>query len=481
MERTSKRRYWPWLVAMTAFFLVVGGAIALADMVMNDAQATGNDMFTLGGSTTITYWIQATGGDSENGCNASDGTPATVAISAPASVTATPSSLTFTACHSGGDFNTQDVVFTASAAGDYSISATVSDSGPGSYTTNHAAFTLHVLAAGLEDATCDISGYTGVYDGDSHGATGECTDGDTVLSGLDLGASYTDVPGGTAHWTFSHEGYNSQSGDVAIVISKADASCSISGYTGVYDTLYHGASGSCSGIGGESAGTLNLGGTFKDVPGGTAHWVFAGNGNYNDQSGDVDIVISKADATCTISGWSGLFDYASHGASGSCSGIGGESAGTLNLGVTYTYPPGGPAHWVFTGNGNYNDQFGDVDIVIVAWTLHGFYQPVDMPHVLNTVKGGSTVPLKFEVFAGSTELTDTSAVYSLMYAPMACDATTVQDAIETVATGGTVLRYDFTAGQFVYNWQTPRTPGKCYVVTMTTQDHSTLVALFKTK
>jgi len=41
--------------------------------------------------------------------------------------------------------------------------------------------------------------------------------------------------------------------------------------------------------------------------------------------------------------------------------------------------------------------------------------------------------------------------------------------------------YDVTAGQFVYNWQTPKTSGKCYQVTMTTQDGSSVVAKFKTK
>ena len=50
-----------------------------------------------------------------------------------------------------------------------------------------------------------------------------------------------------------------------------------------------------------------------------------------------------------------------------------------------------------------------------------------------------------------------------------------------MATGGTVLRYDTTGGQFVYNWKTPSTAGKCYRVTMTTQDNGTLVAFFKLK
>ena len=47
-----------------------------------------------------------------------------------------------------------------------------------------------------------------------------------------------------------------------------------------------------------------------------------------------------------------------------------------------------------------------------GWTLTGFYQPVDMNGVSNAVKGGSTVPLKFEIFAGPTELTDTAIVKS---------------------------------------------------------------------
>jgi hypothetical protein len=121
-----------------------------------------------------------------------------------------------------------------------------------------------------------------------------------------------------------------------------------------------------------------------------------------------------------------------------------------------------------------------ISYTVRAWTLNGFYQPVDMGGVYNTVKGGSTVPLKFEIFAGS-ELTNTASVKSLTYAQTSCDASATTDDIETLATGGTSLRYDATAGQFVYNWQTPKQAGKCYRVTMTTQDGSSLVAYFKLK
>lgn len=119
--------------------------------------------------------------------------------------------------------------------------------------------------------------------------------------------------------------------------------------------------------------------------------------------------------------------------------------------------------------------------LVSAWRLGGFYQPVDMNGILNTVKGGSTVPLKFEVFAGATELVGTSAIKSFTQRQVTCGTTVGADDIEITTTGGTTLRYDATAGQFIQNWQTPKQPGACFVVTMTTQDGSTLSASFKLK
>ena len=116
---------------------------------------------------------------------------------------------------------------------------------------------------------------------------------------------------------------------------------------------------------------------------------------------------------------------------------------------------------------------------VSGWMLKGFYQPVDMNGVYNIAKGGSTVPLKFEIFAGYTELTDVAKVKTLTYAQTSCDANAVTDEIETTATGDTSLRY--AGGQFIYNWKTPKTAGKCYRVTMTTMDGSSLAAYFKLK
>lgn len=122
---------------------------------------------------------------------------------------------------------------------------------------------------------------------------------------------------------------------------------------------------------------------------------------------------------------------------------------------------------------------------VLAWTLTGFYQPVDMGGALNVVKSGSTVPLKFDVFAGAVnqnEQTTTAAVKSFTTALVSCPSSTTTDEIEITSTGGTSLRYDATAGQFVQNWATPSgQAGKCYRATMMTVDGSTIIAFFKLK
>jgi hypothetical protein len=105
-----------------------------------------------------------------------------------------------------------------------------------------------------------------------------------------------------------------------------------------------------------------------------------------------------------------------------------------------------------------------------------------MNNTLNTIKGGSTVPIKFELFKGATELTDTGSVKALGYKEVPCGMlSSTTDDVELTATGGTVLRYDTTGGQYVYNWQTPKTVGKCYSVTISSNDLSSQTAYFKTK
>ena len=118
-----------------------------------------------------------------------------------------------------------------------------------------------------------------------------------------------------------------------------------------------------------------------------------------------------------------------------------------------------------------------------AWTLNGYYKPVDMNGVWNTVRNGSTVPLKFEAFIGSAEITEVATLgASFTVKPVTCPgAGAPTDDVELTTTGGTTFRYDASGGQFIQNWQTPKKAGACYEVTATTADGSSLSALFKLK
>ncbi len=136
--------------------------------------------------------------------------------------------------------------------------------------------------------------------------------------------------------------------------------------------------------------------------------------------------------------------------------------------------------WITVRTQNFSSwNFG---ISTVSYELKGFYSPVDMGGVVNTVKAGSTVPLKFEILEGAVELTDTAVVQSLVHREVSCkDLSPTTDAIEATVTGGTSLRYDSTSGQFVYNWNSPGGKGKCYLTTVTATDGSSTAALFLLK
>lgn len=125
-----------------------------------------------------------------------------------------------------------------------------------------------------------------------------------------------------------------------------------------------------------------------------------------------------------------------------------------------------------------NNATASSTYTVLGWTLLGFKSPVDMG-IYNDAKGGSTVPLKFEVFAGPTELTSTSVV-DYFTQKVNC-ASGEGDAIEQYSTGNTELRYDTTSGQFIFNWKTPKAPGSCYRVTLQTDDGSQIYADFRLK
>lgn len=154
-------------------------------------------------------------------------------------------------------------------------------------------------------------------------------------------------------------------------------------------------------------------------------------------------------------------------AAGQCT-VAGTAPGTQTLTATYS------------GDANFLGS-SDTESHSVQYSFVGFFQPVDNLPTVNTVKNGSTVPVKWRLLdADGAYITDIATVKSIKYAASSC-ITAPEDAIEeTVATGGTQPRWDGSS-QFIYNWKTPATPGKCLRLDVMFADDVTRSASFKLK
>jgi hypothetical protein len=358
---------------------------------------------------------------------------------------------------------------------------------PGTATSSAATLTVNKA-----NAVISVTGYNVTYDGNAHTATGSATGVfNESLAGLDLSGTTHTSAGSypTDPWTFTDVtgNYNNASGTVADSIAQAPVTATAGSGSSTYDGATR--SPSACAVTGAYTGDLTCANNPASAGPGAGTTVIAplvsgtGQSNFDITSVDGSYTINKADATCTVTGYSVYYDGNPHTATGSCTGVLSEGLSGLNLsGTSHTNVGSWSDSWTFTDvTGNYNNTSGTVSDAILAWTLSGFYQPVDMMNgTWNTVKGGSTVPLKFEVFA-ATELTDV-AVVSMSARQIGCSGGTEDPVdVDMLSSGSTSLRYDFDGGQFIQNWKTPKQPGKCYEIKMTASDGSMIKANFKLK
>jgi Uri superfamily endonuclease len=319
-------------------------------------------------------------GNSGNNYTVTTATDTTGVINkANATINVTPYSVTF-------DGNAHTATGTATGVGGADLSASLNLTGTthtnaGTYNGDAWSFsggTNYNDANGTvddsiakADASVLVNGYSGTYDAAAHGASlGHATGvgGANLSSGINLGATFTNVPGGTAHWTFSYANYNDQNGDAAIEIAKAAATATAGSGSNTFDATTH--SPSACVVSGAFTGDLactnspaSVGPDVSTTP--ISPSVTGSVGNFEITPVNGSYTISKASASITVNGYTGIYDGAAHGATGSATGVGGvDLSGSLSFGSAFTNVPGGMAHWTFAGGTNYNDDAGDVAIVI---------------------------------------------------------------------------------------------------------------------
>jgi hypothetical protein len=483
-------------------------ATAFGDTITNNLDGTVDTVaevmpLNVGGPAgTTQLYVVPTNGDGKSGCNLTGSTTFTVSVaSSNVSVaTVTPASVTFASCA-----DTKLLTVTPVAVGSATISLTqTGNTTEGSFTVGSATFTAAVAPplntapqvsisgvapgaeypkGGVPQAMCDrtdaedgnastpatLSAVTGPYAADGIGQqTASCSY--TDAGGLTATASLTyfvvdptapvvtfaldpAVPGGDNGW---------YTGDVGLTwtVAEPESPGSVQ-KTGcadqsiVADQAEQSYSCAAASAGGASA-TVTA--TVKRDATGPADVTFvggpAGGGLYFPNSVPAAGTCTATDATsglagCAVSGYS-------------------TAVGTHALTATATDNAGNSA----TAGRSYT---------VRKLEMSGFLQPVDLGGVWNTVKNGSTVPLKFTVKDQGVAQTSTGVVKTFTQAKVTC-TNGAEDAVEEIAgTGGTALRYDAAGAQFIQNWKTPAGAGSCYRVTLTLIDDTTQTALFKLK
>jgi hypothetical protein len=242
------------------------------------------------------------------------------------------------------------------------------------------------------------------------------------------------------------------------------------------------ASDDCSGLANADDANVSL---FTDVPAGTEDpdalttsrnvCDKAGNcsvagpvgGNKVDKRAPGIVISTPANGVTYRLGQAVAADYVCiDGGSGvtSCSGAapGGGSIDTSS-------PPGSKAFRVDAADavGNKDSQTVNYEVI---YNLSGFFSPVENPDVLNQVKAGSAIPVKFglggdqglNIFA---EAADGSSYPKS--AAMTCDSTDPVDDIEqTVTANASGLTYDATTDRYTFVWKTSKEWRACRQLVM---------------
>jgi hypothetical protein len=381
---------WKAVGLVLVLAMLLAGVVS-ADNVQNDVIAGVSDTFPLGDSTTVYYKITANNGDGETGCNATGASPATVSIITPDDVTATPGSLTFDSCGTS-----QLVVFTASAEGEYTIQASVSDDGPGTYNVAPARFTLRVLAPVVADDTTPPSI--------------TCPPAVTVSANADCEAVGVSL------------------GSPSVSDDQDDNPAVTNDAPGVFPLGLTLVTWTATDASGNSASCSQMVTVGDDTP---PTIVCAADVQVANDAGQqyatVTLEAPEADDNCSIAS------------------VTNNAPPTFPMGTTLVT-------WTATDGAGFTATC--TQKVTVEYAFDGFFRPVEMS-ALNKAKAGSAIPIKFSL-GSNVGLSIFEAGYPKSVGIQCGPTDVVGGEIETVNAGGSSLSYDAEANQYVYVWKTDK-------------------------
>lgn len=149
-------------------------------------------------------------------------------------------------------------------------------------------------------------------------------------------------------------------------------------------------------------------------------------------------------------------------------------------------PYSGGAAWIGWGLPPAWSAFGDGfdagfrTYVTPAYPFGGFLAPVDAAPVVNQVKAGSSVPVKFSL--GGDHGLGVVAAGSPTISLHPCDGDAPTDAIEQTTTANQGLTYDAPSGTYTYVWKTAKSwSGQCGTFSLRLDDYTVHTAQFRFK
>src|SRR5215213_2036228 len=381
----------------------VAGTKAFADNIQDDIEVTPAERtITQGESTTVKYWIDANsaGGGSFTGCDAADGSSAQITLNAPSGVTVSPATLTFSQC-GNEDTNTKSATYSSNTPGDYPITVSTQDT-HGNYNENPAKFTLHVTATPpppsdttapelilpgniVKEATGPIevtfeASATDDVDG-SVNVTCDPASGSTFpLGETTVNCKATDAAGNEATGSFTVTVQDKT--PPTLTLPSAPPAIEATSPQGAEVT--YGAATATDLVDGSVTVTCTpaSGSTFPIATTPVNSKATDAAGNEATGSFDVkvqDTIKPEIHVTSTISNGQQIY-FGDVPSTPTCtatdSGSGVTSAGCTVSGYSQAV---GPHTLIFTATdeaGNKAEQ--TISYTVLAWTINGFYQPVDM-------------------------------------------------------------------------------------------------------